>query len=321
MILVTGGSGFVGSHLLEKLGACGEPVRCLVRPTTKTRRLPAGVETALADLASGQGIGRALDGVDTVIHLAGVTKALSPADYFAGNARATETLVRALQGRSIRLVHVSSLAAIGPSLDGRPLDEDASPHPVSTYGKSKLEGERIARSMAPDAVIVRPPVVYGPRDTDIFQIFRAIAQGLVLEIAGAERWFSAIYVEDLVDGLWAAARAPKAAGRAYFLAHRKPASWRELGATAAQIMGRRPRTLRVPVAAANTVAFFNEMWSRISRNPAIISREKVAEACCRFWTCDSARAAADFGFEAPTPLAAGLAKTLVWYKEAGWLKY
>jgi nucleoside-diphosphate-sugar epimerase len=86
-------------------------------------------------------------------------------------------------------------------------------------------------------------------------------------------------------------------------------------------MGRHPRTLRVPIYAANSIAFFNEMWSHISRNPAIISREKVAEASCRFWTCDPARAAADFAFEAPTPLAAGLAKTLAWYKEAGWLNY
>jgi nucleoside-diphosphate-sugar epimerase len=321
MILVTGATGFVGSHLLEKLRSRGEAVRCLVRPATDTRRLPGGVETALADLATGQGLHRALDGVDTVIHVAGVTKAWSPAGYFAGNAAATETLVRALAGRAIRLVYLSSLAAMGPSLDGRPVDEDTMPHPVSTYGKSKLEGERIARSLVPDTVIVRPPVVYGPRDTDVFQILKAVSQGWVLEISGGERWFSAIYVDDLAEGLWAAARAPKASGRAYFLAHRDPVTWRELGATAAQIMGRRPRTLRVPVAAANCVAFLSEMWSRISRNPAIISREKVAEARCRFWTCDPRRAAADFGFEAPTPLAAGLARTLAWYKEAGWLKY
>ena len=321
MILVTGATGFVGSHLLEKLRARGNAVRCLVRPTTNTRRLPQGVETALADLSSGQGLDRALDGVETVIHLAGVTKACHRADYFSGNAGATETLARALVGRSIRLVHVSSLAAIGPSLDGRPVDEDVSPHPVSTYGKSKLESEKIVRALAPDAVIIRPPVVYGPRDTDVFQILKAVAQGLVLEISGGERWFSAIYVEDLADGLCDAARAPNATGRAYFLAHSKAVSWQELGATAARIMNRRPRTLRVPVAAANAVAFFAEMWSRITRNPAIISREKVAEACCRFWTCDPARAAADFGFEAPTPLVAGLAKTLSWYKEAGWLKY
>jgi nucleoside-diphosphate-sugar epimerase len=326
MILVTGATGFVGSHLLEKLRARGEAVRCLVRPATDRRRLPAGVETATADLVTGQGIESALAGVDTVIHVAGVTKALAPADYFAGNTQATEILVRALAGRSLagqstRLVYVSSLAAIGPSPDGRPVDEDAAPHPVSTYGRSKLAGEEIVRSLLPDSVIVRPPVVYGPRDTDVFQILKAVAQGLVLEISGGERWFSAIYVEDLAEGLCDAARAPKAAGKAYFLAHREAVSWRQLGATAAQIMGCRPRTIRVPVAAAHSVAFLSEMWSRISRNPAIISREKVAEACYGFWTCEPARAAADFGFEAPTPLAAGLARTLAWYKEAGWLKY
>ena len=321
MILVTGATGFVGGHLLEVLRSRGEPVRCLVRPATNTRRLPAGVESAPGDLATGHGLDRALNGVDTVIHVAGVTKALKPADYFTGNARATETLTRALAGRSARLVYVSSLAAIGPSLDGNPVDEDAAPHPVSTYGKSKLEGEKIVRSLIPAAVIVRPPVVYGPRDTDVFQLLKAVAKGLVVEISGGDRWFSAIYVQDLAEGLYAAARTPQAAGRDYFLAHRDPVSWRQLGDIAAQIMHRQPRTLLVPVAAANCVALFSEIWSRVTRNPAIISREKVAEACFRSWTCQPARAAADFGFEAPTPLAAGLAKTLAWYKEAGWLKY
>ena len=145
MILITGGTGFVGSHLVERLRAGGEPVRCLVRSTSAVRRLPAGVETALADLATGQGIERALGGVDCVIHLAGVTKALSPADYYAGNAQATGSLVRAMEGRSIRLVHVSSLAAIGPSLDGRPVDEEATPHPVSTPRPALRASARIPR--------------------------------------------------------------------------------------------------------------------------------------------------------------------------------
>jgi len=321
MILITGATGFVGSHLLEKLRSRGEAVRCLVRPTTNTRRLPAGVDSAPGDLITGTGLDRALAGIDTVIHVAGITKALSRADFFSGNTRATEVLVRAIAKHSIRLVYVSSIAAVGPTPDSHPLNEDAPPHPVSTYGKSKLEGEKIARSFVPDTVIIRPPVVYGPRDTDVFQILKAVSQGLVLEIAGGDRWFSAIYVEDLAEGLYAAANAPKAAGRTYFLAHCDPVSWGQLGATAAQIMQCTPRTLRVPVSVAHGVAFFGEMWSRMTRNPAIISREKVAEAGYRYWTCEPSRAAADFGFAAPTPLAAGLAKTLAWYKEAGWLKY
>jgi dihydroflavonol-4-reductase len=205
MILLTGATGFVGSHLLEKLRLRGEAVRCLVRPATDVRRLPGGVETAQADLATGQGLDCALAGVDTVIHVAGVTKALSPSGYFAGNAAPTEALVRAIAGqgfagqgvasqgvsgrgvtgRPVRLVYVSSLAAIGPSPDGRPMDQGTTPHPVSTYGKSKLEGERIARSLVPDTVIVRPPVVYGPRDTGVFQILKAVSRGLVVEISGA----------------------------------------------------------------------------------------------------------------------------------------
>ena len=164
-----------------------------------------------------------------MIHLAGVTKALRAEDYYSGNVRATEQLAHALAGRDVRLVHVSSLAAIGPSTAGVPLGEDAEPHPLTHYGKSKLEAERVVRSLLPDAVIVRPPVVYGPRDTDVFQLLKSISKGMVLEIAGGERWFSAIYVHDLVEGLLAAAGTPGAAGRTYFLAHAKAVSWRQLG--------------------------------------------------------------------------------------------
>jgi len=319
MILVTGGTGFIGSHLLEKLSTLGEPARCLLRRKARPRRLPAGIEAAYGDLISGEGVVEAVRGADTVIHLAGVTKALAARDYYAGNVGATERLVRALAGRSIRLVHVSTLAAIGPSRDGTPVDEDAEPRPLTHYGKSNLEAERLVRALAPDAVIVRPPVVYGPRDTDVFQLLRSISKGWVLEIGGGERWFSAIYAGDLVEGLLAARRG--AGGRAYFLAHPQPVSWSQLGAAAARIMARRPRVVRVPPLVAYAVGLGAEAWSHITRKPGIISREKVAEARCRWWTCDTRRAAAELGFEARTGLDAGLAQTLAWYKEAAWLKY
>ncbi len=312
MILITGGTGFIGSHVVEAVCARGEPLRCLIRRDSFKRHpfaLPAEVELVFRDLVTGEGLRDALEGAGTVIHLAGVTKALSASEFYSGNAQATENLARAVAGRGVRLVHVSSLAAIGPSTDGTP------------YGTSKLEGERIVRALVPDAVIVRPAVVYGPRDTDVLEMFRSISRGLVLEISGGERWFQAIYVKDLADGLLAAACTPQAGGRAYFLAHTKAVSWSELSSAAARVMRKRTRVLRIPSPLAYALGGFAEVCSRLTGKPVIISREKVKEAQCRHWTCDTRRAAQELGFEAQTPLELGLAKTLAWYKEAGWLKY
>ena len=328
MILVTGGTGFIGTHLLERLAAKGEAVRALVRPNGAAHRfpraLPPCVETVYGDLARGTGLAEALQGVDSVIHLAGAGKALRSEDFYTANVRATEQLAHAMAGRGMRLVHVSSLAAIGPA-SGAPLAEDADAHPLTHYGKSKLEAERVVRELAPDAVIVRPPVVYGPRDTDVFQLLKSISRGLVLEIAGGERWFSAIYVKDLVEGLLAAAATPCAAGRTYFLTHAIALSWRQLGDSAARIMGRTarraPRVVTVPLSLATAVGACAEIVARLTRKPGIISREKIAEARCAAWTCDGGLAARELGFVAPTSLDEGLAATLAWYKEAGWLTY
>jgi nucleoside-diphosphate-sugar epimerase len=319
MLLVTGATGFIGRHLLDTLASTGEAVRCLVRRRNITPPLPSCAQMVFGDLATGEGVSGALEGVDAVIHLAGITKALRAADYYSGNAHAAGTLARAVAGRPIRLLHVSSLAAIGP---GSMVAEDSEPRPVSDYGRSKLEAERIVRAAVPDAVIVRPPVVYGPRDTDVFQILKSVSRGMAVEIAGGDRWFSAIYVKDLVEGILAAARHPRAAGRTYFLAHPKPLTWRDLGAVAARIMGRKqPRAIRVPLSAAFAVGWCAETWSRITGKPGIISRAKVAEARWPSWTCSSERASAELGFQASTGLEDGLAQTLAWYKEAGWLNY
>jgi len=318
MFLVTGATGFIGSHLVEKLCASGRPVRALVRRVD--RDWPCA--TACCDLATGRGLEDALDGVDTVIHLAGATKALTPEDYYSANVRATGTLARALAGRAVRLVHVSSLAAVVPSPDGRPVDEDTLPHPVSQYGRSKLEGERMVRELKPDAVVVRPPVVYGPGDTGVFRILKSVSRGWIFEIGGGDRWFSAVYVGDLVDGLIRAAVTDAAiAGRTYFMAHPQPNSWTSLASAAARIMGVKARRVRVPLPMAYAVGYCAEIWSHITRRPGIVSRDKIADAQCAHWVCDSRRAAADLGWEAATALEAGLAEALAWYKEAGWIRY
>ncbi len=320
MVLVTGGTGFIGSHLVEALCARQRPVKCLVR---RDVRLPPGAEPVHGDLNSGQGIAEALSGVETVIHLAGVTKAFTSDEYYSGNARPTENLAKAVRasGQRIRLVHVSSVAAVGPSLDGQPVSEDTAPHPVSIYGKSKLEGEKIVRDVLPGAVFVRPPVVYGPRDTAVFQLFKSISQGLAIEIAGPERYAQAIYVKDLVEGLLTAARSPEAAGRTYFLAHPDPLSWTQLRSVAAAVMHKKPRVLKIPASLAFAVGGCAELWSRLTGKPGIVSRDKIHEAVYTNWTCDTNRAARELGFHARTSLADGIAATLKWYKEAGWLKY
>jgi len=318
MFLVTGATGFIGKHLVERLSASGAPVRALVRRVDREWPCP----TARCDLATGQGLDEALEGIDRVIHLAGATKALAPEGYYAANVRGAANLARALEGRPVRLVHVSSLAAVGPSPDGAPLDEDAPLHPISHYGKSKAEGERVVRRLKPDAVVVRPPVVYGPGDTDVYQVLKSISRGWFFQIGGGERWFSAVYVHDLVDGLIRAACAgTPAAGRTYFMSHPETNSWTSLASAAARIMGVKTRPIHVPLPAAYAVGYCGEIWSHMARRAGIVSRDKIAEARYPHWVCDSRRAAAELGWNAATPIGAGLASTLAWYKEMGWIRY
>jgi nucleoside-diphosphate-sugar epimerase len=327
MILVTGGTGFIGSHLVERLVAKGRPVRCLVRRSGTAGNLPRAVELAHGDLESCTGLTEALSGVDTVIHLAGVTKARIAADYDRGNAVATANLLRfADQVDGIeRFVHVSSLAAAGPSPADRALTEEDEPHPVSHYGRSKLAGElAVCQSpLAKRTVIVRPPVVYGPGDKDVYQVLRTLAHGWMAQIGTAPRRFSHVYVGDLVDGLIVAADhvTSGAGGEVFYLADSIPVTWDEFGNTAARLMGREARAIAIPEKAAYVLSLCAEGWTRLSGKPGILSRDKILEACCTGWVCDPGRARRELGFQASTGLQEGLRRTLDWYKEAGWLKF
>ncbi len=325
-VLVTGATGFIGSHLVEKLVGLGCRVRCLVRRTSSLAALPVSrIELAYGDLGSGAGLAEAVRGASFVFHLGGLTKALSNSEFYRGNARGTENLLRAIEGAAAppTLVHVSTLAAVGPSSDGTPIREDVPPNPVTHYGRSKLEAEQAVRRspVSGSAVIVRPPVVYGPRDTDVYRVFRLIARGFLLRLGRDEGFFSLIHAGDLAEGLVAAARCEQARGRTYFLANDKPASWTEFAETAARIMGRPLRVVSVPWPAAYAAGYISELSCRLRKRPGIISREKLAEARCRYWVCDTSRAREDIGFTARKSLAEGIADTLDWYRQAGWLHY
>jgi dihydroflavonol-4-reductase len=327
LILVTGGTGFVGSHVVERLVAAGARVRCLVRASSSLRYLPReGIELVQGDLATGAGLDAAVEGAEVVAHVGGVTKALSQDAFYRGNLRATENLLHACkrQGDSLRrFVHVSSLAAIGPSPGLAPLDEDAVPHPLTWYGRSKLAAEGAVRAsgLAGRAVILRPPVVYGQRDTDVFEVFRSVAKGMMVRIGRDESYFSYIHVKDLAEAMWLAVSSLEGAGRTYFVANPEPASWTAFAETAASIMGRRVRTVAVPASLAYLAGWFAEGVSRLRGKPGIVSRQKIIEARCRYWTCDPTRARLELGFQPARSLREGLEETLAWYKDSKWLKW
>ncbi|MEK7409048.1 MAG: NAD-dependent epimerase/dehydratase family protein [Acidobacteriota bacterium] len=282
------------------------------------------IAAGLPVLVTGARLDEAVRGAGLVFHLGGLTKALSSAGFYRANTQGTENLLRVLERHApVRLIHVSSLAGVGPSADGAPLSEDAPPHPVTHYGRSKLAAEEAVRrsALASSAVIVRPPVVYGPRETDVYQVLRLVARGLLVRIGRDEEWFSFIHASDLVEGLLAAARSDQAPGRTWFLANEEPASWTGFAATATAIMGRELRVFTAPAPLAWAVGLAGEVAGRIRRRPGIISREKIAEARCRWWVCDPSRARRELGFTPRQSLGDGLAETLNWYKRAGWLRF
>ena len=224
-VAVTGGSGFIGAHLVAALAARGERVRCLLRPASDRSLLPAQVEPVVAaDLSDGAALERLVRDCDAVVHLAGLTRSWTPRELYRVNRGGTAALCAALarvHPEVGQLILVSSQAAAGPSRPGRPRREEDPPAPVTAYGGSKLAAERI-RHRHPELpiTVIRPPAVYGPGDRDIFAYFRLVRAGVRPELVPSGR-LSMVYVGNLVDALLLALERPQRAGqRVYHVADR-----------------------------------------------------------------------------------------------------
>jgi len=324
--LVTGASGFVGSHLVERLLREGFGVVCQVRATSRRDWLEGlDVERRVADLRDPDALDRVVDGVDYVFHVAGLLRGRTAEAYDAVNVEGTRRLLEAVS-RAVphlrRFVYVSSLAAAGPCLSREPLDEQVEPHPITAYGASKLGGERTVlewNDRLPVSV-VRPPAVYGPRDTTLLSLF-VIARryGIAPVIGSLRKELTFVHVADLVECLWLAATADVALGQVYFVGSGTH-TWGEIIDALSAALGQRLWRLRIPGLAARLVGELGELWWTLTGKPQVICRRKMRDLLQPRWTCSWAKAERELGYRPRVPLEIGLRETAEWYAEHGWLK-
>jgi nucleoside-diphosphate-sugar epimerase len=325
-VLLTGANGFVGSHVAHELVRRGIACTALLRRGCNRDFLTPILasldvrEGALGDSAS---LDAPLEGVTHVIHCAGATKALNTAGYFEANQAGTRNLVDAINRRSGQIRHllcISSLAAIGPALEGRPVLEDDPAHPVSDYGRSKLAGEEEVRSRCKTAfTILRPPAVYGPRDAEFLRLFRAVKAHVLPRFNGGRQALNLVFVEDLAAAIVACLDHPRAMGRAYFVAHPETVTAGQLAETIARTMQAWTLPLPLPNFALRLVCAMQEEISRRTGRPCVLNRQKYAELVAPAWTCSPARLRDETGIACPTGIGAGAARTLAWYRGQRWI--
>jgi nucleoside-diphosphate-sugar epimerase len=282
------------------------------------------VRLAEGDCTEPESLAAALQGVSFVFHCAGLTKTRHARDYYSVNHLGTKNLLEACVRYNPgieKFILVSSQAAAGPSPDGRPVDEDSTPHPVSDYGRSKLLAEDEARGCKDrlPVVILRPPTVYGPRDVDVFELFRWASRGLTLEMTGGDRYLNLCYVEDLATALLLSAERRTESGSVYFVAEKRSYSWAEFRAALLSTGGVQARTIKIPYGAASLVGLAAEIGSLFTNRPALANRQKVREAAQRYWLCDVNKIENDLCFRAEYPLPKGLELTWQWYRKNRWL--
>lgn len=328
---VTGGTGFVGSHLVEELLRRGYgEVRCLVRSTPKwLEGLPVTyVEGTLSDV---ERLWDALRGVDYVYHVGGVTRAEDWDTFEKNNVTATLNLVGAVRQAApgVRKVLItSSLAAVGRCPSG--VATEATPlAPLSRYGRSKARMEAVLHERhdlrrspaeALPLMIVRPPAVYGPRERDILTFFRAVNRGVCPVVGrGDAQALSLVHVRDLVRGMVDGAEDEATAGETYFVGSEAAYSWNEVKAAATAALGHGALTIPVPGVLVGAVGAVAEAAGRLVGTYPPLNREKAREIRHACTVCSVAKAQRDFGYTQQIPLEEGVRETIAWYRQEGWL--
>ena len=335
-VLVTGANGFIGTHLVATLAARGDEVTCLVRKSSKADHLKSlGGTLAYGDVTDLETLPPAIAGKEIVYHVAGRTTALNDRQFYEVNRHGVTNVARTCAGQTTPpvLVCVSSLAAAGPAIDGRPRVESDPPSPVSHYGRSKRSGEHAAESYAHRVpiTIVRPPIVLGQRDHLGLPLFRsAIRFGIHLAPGLKPQRFSLIHADDLVTLLLLAAARGKrlpplgqrgdSAGQGYyFAACEQDPTYADLGRLVAESVGHRVLVIPTAIPVVRTVAAVGEAISQVRQHPLLMNLDKAREVAAGSWLCSAQAAQRDLGFAVGAPLLERLRQTAEWYRQEGWL--
>jgi nucleoside-diphosphate-sugar epimerase len=323
--VVTGASGFVGSHLVDYLVEKNYKVRCIVRKTSSLKWLKGkDVEIHICELTDKEGLRKIFDGADYIYHVAGVVKSKKPEGYFKGNVDTTRTLLEAaleFKDNIKRFLVVSSQTSSGPSPLNNPLTEEDTCKPITTYGRSKLAQEELAKSFMDKLpiTICKVAAVYGERDTEIFIFFKTFSKGLMTSIGLHDKQVSLLHVADVVRGLYLSATSEKAIGESYFITSEKYYTWKEVGDVTSKVMNKKPIKVKVPHFLVYIIAAIAQFFSLFSSKAATLNIEKGKDITRPAWISDYRKAYKDFGFKQEISLEEGIRRTVEWYKQKKWL--
>jgi nucleoside-diphosphate-sugar epimerase len=303
IVAITGATGFAGRHAVSELLRRGYRLRALVR-TPHSAGLAPDIELVKGDLANPDALRQLVDGAQAVVHLAGALTAFDRQGYFSVNALGSEALAdAALAAGTGRFVHVSSLAAREPQL--------------SHYAASKRAAEDIiaSRADALNAVILRPPAVYGPGDRGTLPLIRELTRPVAAIPGRRDARFSLIHAHDLARIIAMSIESAEQGIAEVSDGRQGGYAWPDLIRAASALRGANVRALFLPRAIPAAVAVAAEALARLKGVPGMVNRGKIAELYHPDWVCrGTSLALADpIGFER------GLAETLAWYRDAGWL--
>lgn len=323
--VVTGANGFVGSHLVDLLLSKNFKVKCITRKSSNLKWLSGkNVEIIDCGLFDKEGLVKVFKGANYIFHVAGVVKSKAPEGYFMGNVETTRTILEAaleVKDTLKRILVVSSQTACGPSLGGRLVNEESECSPITTYAKSKLEEEKLARSYMDrlPITICRAPAVYGERDTEILIFFRTFSNGLMTTIGMNDKSLSLIHAVDLVRGFYLAAVNENSACQTYFISSEKIYTWTEIGKVTSEVLGKKALKVKVPHFLVYTIAAIAQFFAIFSSKPATLNLEKARDLVQEAWTCDTSKAVNELGYHQEIPIKEGIKRTCDWYKEMKWL--